>query len=81
MIQRMKVRPLTIIEVRGDIVRKTCVDVVNVMARIETIEATISWDLLVQECFRKLQFGMGKKHMKWSSHEKELCRNGHVVHP
>lgn len=46
MIQRMKVTPLIISEVRGVIVRKMWVEVVNVAVRIETRETTISWGLL-----------------------------------
>lgn len=46
MIQRMNVKPLIIREVRGFIVRKMCVEVVNVVVSIEIREATISWGLL-----------------------------------
>jgi hypothetical protein len=49
MIQRMNVRPLIIIEVRGFIVRKICVEVINVTVRIETRDATSSWALLVRK--------------------------------
>ena len=42
-IHRTKVKPLTIREVRGDIVRKRCAEVVNVVARKVSIEITMSW--------------------------------------
>ena len=47
-VHRMKMHPLIIREVRGDIVRKMCVAVVADAARIETLEAAMSWRVSVQ---------------------------------